>query len=46
MLAFSKASALDWPDRGGSPNFQNAINIQFCPVSDHVLLSLAHFLNE
>jgi hypothetical protein len=46
LLAFSKVSALDWQDRGDSLNFQKAINIQNCPVSDHVLSSLAHFLNE
>jgi hypothetical protein len=46
LLAFSKASALDWPDRGGSLNFRNAIRLEYCPIPDHVLSSLAHILNR
>jgi hypothetical protein len=46
LLAFSKVSSLDWPERGPSLNFQRAIRIQSCPIPDRILSNLAHILNR
>jgi len=46
LLAFSKMSAFVWMDGGNSLNLRNAIHIEYCPIPDRVLSSLAHMLNR
>jgi len=46
LLAFSKMSAFVWMDGGNSLSLRNAIHIEYCPIPDRVLSSLAHMLNR
>ena len=47
LLAFSKISAQDWVDKEGSLHLRNALEIQDCPESDHVVSSvIADFLDQ
>jgi len=39
-------SAFVWMDGGNSLNLRNAIHIEYCPIPDRVLSSLAHMLNR
>jgi len=46
LLAFPKMSAFAWMDGASSLNLRNAVHIDYGPIPDCVLSSLAHILNR